>query len=350
MPLLLAGINADDGLIMGAGFKYTRQEGFRKQPFASMHQLLIGHSFSTSAYQARYSSEWTDVWGKTDLLLQAVVKAPNNTINFFGRGNQTAFDKTGDFLRYYRTRFSNYRLDPAVRWQGNKAGILSVGPSLYYYRFDADDNIGRLISYPSLIGSYDSATVQQNKLHVGFSSHYISDRRNSKIIPQWGSYISIVLQAYKGLGKYAKNYAQLIPEIALYKSLNKKATIILAERLGGTVSFGKTTFYQSAFIGGHENLLGYRQYRFAGNHSFYNNLELRIKLADVANYILPGQLGITGFWDVGRVWQEAGEAGTWHHGFGGGIYFSPASMVAFNFVMGRSGEGWYPYFTMGFRF
>ncbi len=31
---------------------------------------------------------------------------------------------------------------------------------------------------------------------------------------------------------------------------------------------------------------------------FYNNLELRIKLADIANYILPGQLGLTGFYDI----------------------------------------------------
>ena len=57
---------------------------------------------------------------------------------------------------------------------------------------------------------------------------------------------------------------------------------MLAERLGRDVSVGKT-FLSVIFPGGQENLLGYRQYRFAGLHSLYNNLELRIKLTDMIN-------------------------------------------------------------------
>jgi outer membrane translocation and assembly module TamA len=120
--------------------------------------------------------------------------------------------------------------------------------------------------------------------------------------------------------------------------------------VGGVVTVGKTAFYQSAFLGGHENLLGYRQYRFAGQHSMYNNLELRVRLADVASYILPGQLGLVGFYDVGRVWEKNESSDLWHQGTGGGLYFSPAQMALFQFVVGYSNEGVYPYFTMGFRF
>ena len=113
---------------------------------------------------------------------------------------------------------------------------------------------------------------------------------------------------------------------------------------------GKPAFYQSAFLGGQENLLGYKQYRFAGLHGLYNNLELRAKVADIASYIIPGQFGITGFWDVGRVWENHDNSGNWHNGVGGGIYFAPATIVVISFVMGHSTEGWYPYFTMGLRF
>ncbi|MDI3321346.1 BamA/TamA family outer membrane protein [Pinibacter soli] len=350
MPMALVGINIDDGLIIGAGFKYTKQEGFRKFPYASMHQLVAGHSFSTKAYRIRYNGEWIDAVGKADFTLQAVIRAPNNTINFFGRGNETVYDKTGDYKRYYRTRYGAYQLDPALRWNGRKDGTLSIGPSLYYYAYDSEDNKGRFIENTSHIGSYDSLIIDKNKLHLGGQITLLSDKRNSKVIPQWGTYVSLRIQAYKGIGEYANDFMQFIPEVALYKSLNPRATVVLAERFGGTVSVGKTTFYQSAFIGGQENLLGYRQYRFAGQHSFYNNLELRIKLADVANYILPGQLGLTGFWDIGRVWEVPDNSNKWHNGVGGGIYFAPASMLSFNFVMGYSPEGWYPYFTMGFRF
>ena len=350
MPLIMVGLNLDDGFIFGAGFKFTKQEGFRKIPYASTQQLLAGYSFSTGAYRIRYNGEWIHTFGKTDFTIQALAKAPNNTINFFGVGNETGFNKTGDYKRYYRTRFSTYQLDPALRWRSNKGAAFSIGPSIYFYAFDKDENKGRFIENISQVGSYDSSTIEKDKWHLGIAMQYARDTRNSKIFPQWGSAVNIRLQAYKGLGQYAKSFAQLIPEISLYKSLTKSSTIVLAERLGGVIGFGHAAFYQSAFIGGHENLFGYRQYRFAGQHSFYNNLELRIKLADIASYIVPGQFGITGFWDIGRVWEKHDNSGKWHNGTGGGIYFAPASVLALSFVMGHSQEGWYPYFTMGLRF
>ena len=281
--------------------------------------------------------------------MQALIKAPNNTINFFGLGNETVFNKTGNFKRFYRARYNTYQADPAFRWRGVKGSSFSVGPSVYYYRFDKEDNAGRFI-INTKVDSYDSSTIEKEKLHVGVALKYTKDNRNNIILPQWGSFITIGLNAYKGMGLYARSFAQLTPEFSFYKSLDAKSTIVLAERFGGTISVGKPAFYQSAFIGGHENLLGYRQYRFAGQHSFYNNLELRIKVADVASYILPGQFGISTFWDFGRVWIKNDQSNKWHNGLGAGIYFAPASLIAFNFVMGHSSEGWYPYFTMGLRF
>ncbi len=350
MPLTVIGLNVDDGFIIGTGFKYIKQEGFRKFPYVSSQQLLAGYSFSSGAYRIRYTGEWIQSINKMDFILHAVANAPNNTVNFFGRGNETDFIKVDDDKTYNRTRFSTYQLDPSFRRKINKNAAFSAGPSLYYYSFSKDDNEGRFINNISQIGSYDSSTIEKDKWHLGATFSYARDTRNNKIVPQWGSRFNIQLRVYKGLGQYSKSFAQFIPEISFFKSLSKQSTIVLAERLGGTVGLGHTAFYQSAFIGGHENLYGYRQYRFAGQHSIYNNLELRIKLADVASYIIPGQFGITGFWDIGRVWERNDKSDKWHHGTGAGIYFAPASIVAFNFVMGYSKEGWYPYFTLGLRF
>jgi outer membrane protein assembly factor BamA len=149
----------------------------------------------------------------------------------------------------------------------------------------------------------DSLTVTRDKSHLALCDLQ-QRQRDSKILTSWGYYINVRAQGYMGLNNYSKSFVQVIPEIAIYKPLNDGRTIVLAERLGGGITFGKTTFYQSLFLGGHENLEGYRQYRFAGQHSFYNNLELRIKLSDFANYILPGQFGITAFFDIGRVWER----------------------------------------------
>jgi hypothetical protein len=347
VPFLTAGYNLDDGISIGLFLRHTHQR-FRKTP--SIQQLSLSHAFATFAYRIGYKGEWDGKAGKAGFVLQAVAKAPDNTQNFFGRGNETVFDKTGNYKRFYRSRFSLYQVDPSLRWNGSKGSSLSIGPSWQFYHYNPQDNVGRFTSNSSLIGSYDSSTIAKDKMHLGMVIHFSYDKRNNKLFPSWGSYVSIRLQGYTGLNNYSKSFSQIIPEVALYKPLNAGRTIVLAERFGGGVTIGKTTFYQSMFLGGHENLLGYRQYRFAGQHSFFNNLELRIKISDFASYILPGQFGIMGFYDIGRVWEKNDNSGEWHNGAGGGVYFAPAQLVVLQLVAGYSKEGWYPYFTMGFRF
>ncbi|MEO6732629.1 MAG: BamA/TamA family outer membrane protein [Ferruginibacter sp.] len=349
IPLINAGYNLDDGFIFGGGVRFIRQ-GFRKDPYASVQQFTLGHSFSTNAYRFIYSGEWLKAIGNADFLLQANALAPDNTQNFFGRGNESVINKTGDFKRFYRTRFSLYNLAPAFRWRSGKGNSIAIGPFVQYYQYDADDNKNRFITNTSLIHSYDSATTGKDKAHAGLAINLVHDSRNNLLLPTFGSYINMQLKGYSGLNDYSKSFAQLTTEIAVYKSIDRKSAVVIANRVGGGITKGKAAFYQSLFLGGHENLRGYHQYRFAGEHMLYNNLEARIKVANVASYILPGQLGIVGFYDVGKVWQKGYNSKGWHHGAGGGIYFAPAQMAIFQLMAGNSGEGWYPYFTMGFRF
>ena len=348
-PLINAGFNLDDGFLLGGGVKIIRQ-GFRKVPYASVQQISVAHSFSTSAFRIRYKGEWLQAVGKADITVQANIFAPNNTRNFFGRGNETEFIKIGDYKKFYRTRYNLFQANPSLRWHLGKFTTLSAGPSIQLYHSDSSENSLRFINKVSLIRSYDSNTVHQNKVHGGVIINLLRDKRNNTILPTKGHFINLQLQVYGGLNNVSKSYAQVIPEIALYKNLSKNSMVVVAERLGGAVTIGKSAFYQSAFLGGHENLLGFRQYRFAGEHMLYNNLEFRIKLANFASYIVPGQIGLTGFYDVGRVWVKNESSDIWHQGVGGGIYFAPAQMAVIQVQAGYSNEGWYPYVIMGFRF
>ncbi len=349
IPLLTAGYNADDGLILGAGIRWIRQ-GFRKTPYASNQQFIFGHAFSSDAFRFVYKGEWIDVIGKTDFTLYANVSAPDNTQNFHGRGNSSAFNKTGDYKFYYRTRFNLYELQPAFRWRNEKKSSFSIGPSVQFYRFDPEENKGRFINNTSELHTYDSSTIANDKGHAGIIANYIVEGRNNLLLPTYGYYFNAKWQGYAGLNNYSKSFTQLIAQFAVYKSIDRKSNFVIADRIGGGVTAGNATFYQSLFIGGQGNLLGYRQYRFAGEHMFYNNFEARIKLVNLASYILPGQLGFVGFYDVGKVWQKGLNDKVWHQGMGGGLYFAPAQMLLLQMVAGYSKEGWYPYFTMGFRF
>lgn len=349
MPLVTLGLNKDDGLLLGGGFRYIRHEGFRKVPYTSSHQLQGMVSFKTGAFRANYKGEWIQTFGQADLTIEGRALSPN-TQNFFGLGNNTVFDRAGLSDRFYRSRFSVYQIDPAVRWRFDKQSYFSVGPSLQIYRFSARENLGRLIMNSSLIGSYDSLTADKNKLFAGITAQLLKDSRDNKLFPASGAYFFLKAIGYAGLNSYSQSYVQLAPEMAIYQSLGKQSKLVIAERLGGVATFGKAAFYQSAFIGGHENLWGFRQYRFAGQHAIYNNLEARFKLMQLGSYILPGQLGLIGFYDAGKVWKNNNNSSTIHQGYGGGLFYMPAQLTVFQVVAGHSKEGWLPYVTLGFRF
>ncbi|TCC87873.1 BamA/TamA family outer membrane protein [Pedobacter hiemivivus] len=346
--LLNAGYNIDDRVLLGLSYKIV-QPGFRKLPYGSTHSFSFLHSFATSGFRFNYKAELFKVLGKADIVLQADVLAPENSQNFYGLGNESTFNNTGDFVRYYRARFSIYQLDPALRWSWSNSS-LSVGPSFQYYSYDKKDNEGRFITQVQELNSPDSATITKDKLYAGLVVNYVNNTRNSDILPSAGTYLEARMAAYKGLNNFSNSIGQLTAAFSIYKDLSKGRKVVLTDRIGAGLTIGQQAFYQSQFIGGQGNLLGYREFRFGGQHSLYNNLELRVKVADFINYILPGQFGLMAFHDVGRVWLKGEKSDVWHQGYGGGLYFAPASLGVFRFVMGHSNEGWYPYVSLRFRY
>lgn len=347
LPLLKLGYNVDDGYYADAGFKYIH-EGFRKDP-GSSQQVILGHSFGTKAARFSYTGEWVNAIDKADAEIAVKIEFPK-VINFFGRGDQTPFYKVGGYQDYYRARFNFYTADATLRFQ-NLAGTTSlrIGPSIQYYHAVSDNN-GHLINNASLIHTYDSTTVNKDKMHAGLVVTYTNDKRNNKALPDWGVYVNARIQAYAGVGNYSRSFIQAIPEAILYKSVDTKSNFVISERIGGGITVGKTTYYQSFFLGGDNNLTGFKQDRFAGQQMMYNNLEARIKMSDFVSYIMPGQFGFTVAYDIGRVWVKNENANGWHNSVGGGIYFSPSDMALFQFKGGYSKEGFYPYINISLTF
>jgi hemolysin activation/secretion protein len=133
-------------------------------------------------------------------------------------------------------------------------------------------------------------------------------------------------------------------------SFNIPARVVLSNRTGGGTIFGDFEFFQSQTLGNNFNLRGYRNYRFSGRSSLYNNTEVRLKLFDFDSYLIPGTLGLIGFFDIGRVWYADEDSKLWHKGYGGGIYFSPAGRAIFTLTYGFSKEDQLPDFSLGFKF
>jgi hemolysin activation/secretion protein len=101
----------------------------------------------------------------------------------------------------------------------------------------------------------------------------------------------------------------------------------------------KYPFHNAAAIGGagfsgQDAVRGFRPNRFIGDSSLYANADLRLYLSRFF-VALPGEWGIFGFGDVGRVWLDAESSDTWHSSWGGGVWIgllSRSNAVAFTFA------------------
>ncbi|WP_291914771.1 BamA/TamA family outer membrane protein [Chitinophaga sp. CB10] len=349
LPMLAVGFNKDDGLLLGLGASYMHQS-WRKEPFASRHTFAATHALATKAWNFRYMGEWNDVLGKTGLITHVTAKAPNNTINFFGYGNETGFDKSKPGkISYYRARFELYSADVLLHTNFGEKLSLSYGPAVSYYQFNKTENDGRFIT-DFTNNHLDSASIYHNKGYAGGKVIAQLDTRNNKLIATRGVLWTTTLSGFGGLNNFSNNLASLQSDLSVYLSFNNPDRFVLVTRFGGGKVWGNYEYFQAYSIGGVNNLRGYRNYRFAGEAGVYNNTEVRLKLFDLKTFLLPAGVGLLAFNDVGRVWAPGEKSQVWHDGFGGGLYIAPVNALIVTAVIGHSKEETLPYFTLGFKF
>ncbi|ASZ10956.1 BamA/TamA family outer membrane protein [Chitinophaga pendula] len=349
MPLITAGFNRDDGILLGLGVQHIGQ-GFRKEPFAVKHTFTASHALATRAFQFRYQGEFTDVFGKTDVLLFASARAPHNTINFFGQGNETVFDKSnGKNISYYRARYNLFNVEALLKSKLATHISLAYGPTFNYYALDKDENQGRFVTNFKTNG-LDSLTVFRDKYYAGLRLALQVDTRNSQVLPSRGVFWTTSLLGNQGLNEEKRNYMQLQTDLSFFTSFRIPASVVIISRFGGGVQWGNPEYFQGMMLGGIQHLRGYRNYRFNGTSMVYNNMEARIKLLKFKSYLFPATVGLIAFNDVGRVWQKGETSHEWHDGYGGGLYFVPLDMFMITAVVGHSKEETLPYITLGWRF
>lgn len=370
-PNLVKKISRDGGIELGLGLYYNFQNGFRSDSFATRIGIYVEHAFRTNSSKLTFSVEREKVIGNANMLVNLGIWGPNYNQNFFGAGNETRLIPAD---RFHKSYFGLYSLSPLLKWQfGIGKGYVQVGPTVQFYNGKLGKNTAHILGSPSLFESYDKSTLDKDKVQAGISGSYLLDRRKNRwmshervdpengivdvdndfntVLPIDGFFAKVYFIALGGVSKYACSMAQVRPQFSFYKGLNPKSTLVVSDRIGGAITVGRPNFYQYATLGGHGNLLGFRTFRFSGMESVYSNLMMRWVMADFGNSLFKGQFGLTGFYDVGRVWVPDEVSRKWHQGVGGGIFIAPAYAFVLHFNMGWSKEdGWFPNLDFGFRF
>ena len=350
IPFLSVGFNPDDGVYLG-GYLKIIHHGFRKTPYKNSHTFTVNHALATQAFNVRYNAEFIGTFGRrSDLLLEADLKAPIIT-NFFGYGNNTVYDKSqpGEF-RYYRARYNLGDFSILLRKNFSEKVIMTLGPTFQYFKLDPNDsrNKDRYIVQTPMHG-LDPTTLFAKQNYVGGKFTLTADTRDNKVIPRKGILWQASVRHLYGLNDQSYKVTQVNSEFTFHISIVKNV-IVLANRFGGGHNFGDFEFHQAQYLGSEDNLRGYRRFRFAGRSKAYNDVDLRIKLANFKTYLFPGSLGIVGFYDIGRVWSDNDINNDLHSGYGAGFWISPLRRMVFTITYAMSDEDKLILAGLGWRF
>jgi hypothetical protein len=349
-PGVSIGYNVDDGIALGYGIEITRQ-GFRKEPYGMKHYLFGRRALQTSSLRFRYEGDFVKAIGNSDLILRADIKAPINVTNFFGIGNNTPYDQTRpEGEQYYRVRYSIADASALIRKQLQSWMRVSYGAGFQSFRLNPEQNKGRYVLEDPNSG-VPVADLNDRKTFIGPQFLMDIDSRNNRAVPTRGFVMNAGGRSLFGLNPGSHNLTQLSADMKLYASFEPQARLVYALRFGVGHNIGHYEFPQAMYLSGTENLRGYRRDRFAGRTMFFNNAEIRLKIADFNTFLFPGQIGLLVFNDVGRVWVDGEESSDWHVGNGGGIWIAPIKRFVIAAMFTRSKEEKaLPLITFGFQF
>ena len=346
-PQINLGYNDEDKFLVGIGFS-LRTFGFRKEPYATDQKLVTLYAPHEGAYQVKYHGVFNKIIFKQDLVVLAQFVNPTLN-NFFGFGNETVYNKTNP-IQFYRVRYKFIETDLLIRHRYKSFLQLSIGPSYYHYWSRYKDNSKRILGNPALIGS-DSVGIYGVKHFLGGKAKADISYINNEIFPTRGITWFNEFTTLRGFNANTHALTKLTSDMTIYASLNDAAKLAAVLRFGGGHIFSKHyEYFQALSLGADNFLRGYRKNRFSGASTAYASAELRLKLFKSQSYLLPGDLGLMGFYDMGKVWQRGETSKKWHNDYGGGVYYIPYSLIMISGTIAFSPEDRVFNFTVGTKF
>jgi len=335
--------NADDAFFFGGSVSKIHY-GFRKQPYSSIQTLFANFAPKTQAYSIRYQRIFYSLFKRNnDLVFQTAYNGPKYTFNYFGEGNSSP--NVGDEIDYFRVRTKNFNISIAYQKRFTEAFRIGIGPGYEHFWVEKQEN-----KYLTSIDFSDKEDIDNPSRFVTLNTYANVNYVDHNLFPTRGVRWFNSAKYYSEIQGRRLDFAQLKTSISFYGTPNFDFPVTLALNIGAATNIGNYKFFQANSLGSNTYLRGYRNNRFSGRSHLYNNTELRLTISNLRNYFLTGTYGIFGFFDSGRVFSDNPEKGTWHTGYGPGLWISFYNKFLMSAGYGRSKEGGYFTISNGFSF
>ena len=324
------------GVIASVSLTHFRY-GFRRDPYSSRSMLRFDASITERRPRLTYDGIFRRMSSPQYLDLELMASALE-LIRFHGFGNETSSDSGTSYYRVFQNLF---RVQPAWVIPAGKHVTWSLGGVAQYTvtRDGGRTLIGALRPYGS--GNYGQVGVR-----LGLAMDH-TDLANA---PTKGVRVKARGTLYPQLWDVASTFGEGQVEASTYLSAKGHFAPTLALRAGGQHVWGTFPFHSAAFLGGSSTLRGWDEQRFAGRSAIYGTSELRLRLGKLG-ILVPADVGILAFADVGKVITDGESSDVLHNGVGGGVWIAPITRthtVSISIARGRERTGFY--LKSGFAF
>jgi hypothetical protein len=358
-PLPWASYSSDYGMFAGAGFA-TRSYGFRQEPFASQHTLRAGWAFGASQPKIDYAGEFHRANSRLVTGVTAFYSGLE-VLRYYGFGNETAAEGEDDF---YKVRQRQLAFAPTLTLPVAGALDFTLAPALLYARTEAGE---RLVDEQKPYGYGEFGQVggwarlrldtRRGLASAGSSSVRLPLRGGAGGYPTRGVLVEAIAAVFPKAWDVEETYGWVEGDVSTYLTAGSRGRATLALRAGGKRMLGDRYPYFNAaaaggggFFSGQDAVRGLRPSRYIGDSAVFGNADLRLYLSRFF-LALPGEWGLFGFGDVGRVWLDGETSDKWHTSYGGGLWIGLLSRSnAVAFTVAKSGEVTAFYIRAGFSF
>ncbi len=344
--LPLIAFNPDDGLRVGV-FNHFTHYGLQRNPFTQKHSISASYYTGSSGFDVSYKGEFSNIFHNWNFGVEGLYTSPNFAINFFGPGNDTEYDRDEVDLDFNRVRIRKWNAAISLIWRGRDGGYFQFKPLLE--SFEVENTEGRFVN--TFFNS--NSTVFDQQTYAGAEITYQFKNKNDLAFPTLGMDVGITAGYKTNIdGDDNDNrFAYVEPYIALDHKLIKSGKLVLATKIGGEAILGDNfEFYHGAQLGGLHSLRGFRNERFTGKYSLYQNTDLRLQLGKFKTSFIPLKYGATGGFDYGRVWLEDDDSDSWNNSVGGSFWVSGLDTFTANVGYFGSSDGGRLVFVFGFAF
>ena len=326
------------GVLASASLTHYRY-GFRRNPYSSRSMVRFDASINERRPRLTYNGVFRPMNSANYLDLELMASGLE-LIRFHGLGNETPSDSGTDYYRVFQNLF---RAEPAWVIPAGKHVTWSLGGVVQFTetRDGAGTHTLLAAQRPYGSGSYGE---------VGARLALSLDGTDLANAPTKGVRLRAIGTLYPAIWDVASTFGEGQVEASTYLSAKGHFAPTLAFRAGGQHVWGTFPYHSAAFLGGSSTLRGWDEQRFAGRSAIYGSSELRVRLGKLG-VLVPADIGLLGFADVGKVIMDGESSDELHNGIGGGIWIAPITRthtVSVSFARGRERTGFY--LKSGFAF